>query len=386
MKQDITRFIEGMRETLWEISDYIYHNPELGQVEFKASSKLAELLHSHGFTIETGLCGYKTAFRAVYDSGQQGPTVAFLCEYDALPEIGHGCGHNMIGVMGAGAGIGLSTALASIGGRVIVLGTPAEETVGAKVAMTDQGVFNGVDVVMMLHPDGKTHTSGRSLAMDALQFEFKGRASHAASSPEKGINALDAVIQTFNGINALRQHLAIDVKIHGIIKHGGTAANVVPDYAVAQFYVRAERRKYLSEVVAKVTSCAQGAAAMTGAELTISNYELSYDDMKTNQTLSEVFNRNLLAVGEPVIHPSRSTYGSLDMGNVSYVVPAIHPYIGIGKLELVGHTAEMACATLTTEAHQALVRGAQAMACTGYDIITDRSLLQAIKQEFAETR
>jgi len=386
VKKIIVEKISGIQEHLWAISDYIYHNPELGMQEFKALDKLTELLHNYGFTIEKGICGYETSFLAACDSGRPGPTIAFICEYDALPEIGHGCGHNMIGVMGAGAGIGLSTALAASGGRVVVLGTPAEEVEGAKVAMVEQGVFDGVDVAMMVHPDGQTYTSGGSLAIDGLQFEFKGRSSHAAAMPEKGINALDAVIQTFNGINALRQHLTSDVRIHGIITHGGVAANIVPDYAVAQFCVRALQRKYLSEVVKKVKNCAQGAAAMTGAELTVSSYGISYDDMCTNQALSEAFNRNLLAVGELAVYPERSNSLSLDMGNVSHVVPAIHPYIGIGNPELMIHTTDMACATLSQYAHEALVRGAQAMACTGYEIISSPALLAAIKKEFADCR
>ncbi|HBS60156.1 MAG TPA: amidohydrolase, partial [Firmicutes bacterium] len=208
------------------------------------------------------------------------------CEYDALPDIGHGCGHNMIGVMGAGAGVGLSTVLTRAGGKITVLGTPAEETSGAKVAMTEQGIFTGIDVAMMLHPDGVSYASGSSLAMEAVQFAFRGKASHAAAAPEKGINALQGVIQTFNGIGALREHLASDVRIHGIITQGGAAPNIVPDYAAARFYVRAGRRRELAEVMEKVKNCARGAALMTGATLEISAYEHAYADMNTNKALA----------------------------------------------------------------------------------------------------
>ena len=252
MKNLINDQLDHLQDVLFTLSDSIGQNPELGMVEYQSATKLTGLLTDHGFTVDMNICGYETAFRAVYDSGKVGPTIAFLAEYDALPEIGHGCGHNMIGVMAAGAGIGLSKVLAEMNGRVIVLGTPAEETMGAKVAMSSQGILAGVDAALLLHPHNKTHSSGISLAMDALQFEFKGQTSHAASAPEKGINALDAVIQTFNAINALRQHVTSDVRIHGIITKGGVAANVVPDHAVAQFYVRAKRRKVLAEVVEKV--------------------------------------------------------------------------------------------------------------------------------------
>lgn len=382
MKSIITGELDRLQSTLCAVSDSIGQNPELGMQEFQSAAKLVRLLTEHGFKVDLNICGYETAFKAVYDSGKAGPTIAFLAEYDALPEIGHGCGHNMIGVMAAGAGIGLSKVLSNIGGRVVVLGTPAEESMGAKVVMASEGVLADVDAAILVHPHNKTHASGVSLAMDALQFEFKGQTSHAASAPEKGINALDAVIQTFNGINALRQHVTSDVRIHGIITKGGVAANIVPDYAVAQFYVRARRRKTLGEVAEKVKNCARAAALATGAELTISNYELSYDDMNTNQTLSEAFGANLLAVGETKINPPPESFGSIDMGNVSYVVPAIHPYIGIGDETLVGHTVEMAAATFTPAAHQALLRGAKAMALTGCDLITKADLLAKIKEEF----
>jgi metal-dependent amidase/aminoacylase/carboxypeptidase family protein len=218
--------------------------------------------------------------------------------------------------------------------------------------------------------------------MDAIQFDFRGKASHAASAPDEGINALDAVILTFNGINALRQHVTSDVRIHGIIKEGGKAANIVPDRAIAQFYVRAGKKKYLKEVVEKVKSIARGASIMTGAALETSNYEISYDDMNTNQNLSKTFNDNLRLIGENDISPKRSSYGSLDMGNVSNVVPAIHPYISIADAKLIGHTAEFRDATLTPKAHDALVKGAAALALTGYDVLTNKELLKQIKEEF----
>jgi len=383
MKDLIANEILALKEQLSEISDYICSNPEMGNQEFKAVDKLTSFLKANGFSVETGIIGKPTAFKALCDSNKPGPSVAYLCEYDALPGIGHGCGHNMIGTMSCGAAIGLSKILHKTGGRIVVLGTPAEETDGAKVGMAEKGVFKDIDVAMILHPEDKTYESGNSLAMDALQFDFKGKASHAASSPHEGINALDAAILTFNGINALRQHVTSDVRIHGIIKEGGKAANVVPDRAIAQFYVRAGKKKYLREVSEKVKNIAGGAALMTGASLEISNYELSYDDMNTNRKLSKAFNENLKLSGVNEICPERSSYGSLDMGNVSNVVPAIHPYISISDKKLIGHTAEFRDATLTGMAHDTLVKGACALALTGYDVLTDKELLKQIKEEFA---
>lgn len=386
MKEQIVKEVKALEKDLAEISDFICSNPELGNNEFKAMDKLTAFLRSNGFTIENNVVGIPTAFKAVYDSGRPGPSVAYLCEYDALPEIGHGCGHNMIGTMSSGAAVALSKTLGNIGGRVVVFGTPAEETNGAKVALAEKGAFKGIDVAMMLHPEDKTHKSGASLAMDAIQLDFKGKSAHAASDPHKGINALDAVIMTFNGINALRQQITPDARIHGIIKEGGKAANIVPDRAIAQFYVRAGKKKYLKELVEKVKDIARGAAMMTGATLDISYYEISYDDMNTNETLSDAFTDNLKYIGVTDVLPARLSYGSIDMGNVSNVVPAIHPYIGIVKDKpIVAHTTEFRDATLTDTAHQALVNGASALALTGYDVITNKELLSRIKEEFKKS-
>ncbi|MDF2533471.1 MAG: amidohydrolase [Clostridia bacterium] len=382
MKDLIIREVEALKAKLIETSDFICSNPELGNQEFKATEKLTSLLKSHGFSIETNILNKSTAFRAAFESQKPGPTIAFLSEYDALPGIGHGCGHNMIGTMSCGAAIALSKMLDLIGGKVVVLGTPAEETDGAKVEMAQNGIFENIDVAMILHPDDKNHESGQSLAMDAIQFDFKGKSSHAASSPQEGINALDAVLLTFTGINALRQHITPDARIHGIITEGGKAANVIPDRATAQFYVRASKKKYLKELGEKMKNIANGAALMTGATLEISNYEISYDDMNTNKILSDRFTDNLKYIGVTDINPARSSYGSIDMGNVSHVVPSIHPYISISDSALIAHTTEFRDATCTDNAHTALVKGASALALTGYDVITDKELLLRIKEEF----
>lgn len=386
MKQQIIEEIEDLKHNLCSISDFMYYNPEGGNKEFKAVEKLTDLLKEHRFEVEVGIAGMPTAFKAVYDSKIPGPSVAYLCEYDALPDIGHGCGHNMIGIMSTGAAISLSKMLSETGGKVVVFGTPAEETDGGKVFMANQGVFNEVDVAMILHPAEANYESGTSLAMDALQFEFKGKPSHAASEPEAGINALDAVILTFNGINALRQHVTSDVRIHGIIKKGGVAANIVPEKAVAQFYVRAAKRQYLNEVVEKVKNVARGAALMTGAQLDISNYEISYDNMNTNKVLSKAFSNNLRHIGITDVRIQRSGYGSIDMGNVSKVVPSIHPYIGLDCPNVAGHTREMADMTISERGHKALIDGAAALALTGYDVLTDKKLLEEIKLEFDSSK
>ena len=384
MKELLKNKLEAIQNRLWEINDILYYHPELGDEEFESMKLLVEFLEQHQFSVEKGIVGRPTAFKAVYDSKKEGPTIAYLSEYDALPEVGHGCGHNMIGTMSAGAGVLLSKVVDEIGGRVIVLGTPAEETNGAKVPMAEQGVFDDIDAAMILHPADESYESGDSLAMDAIQFDFRGRTSHAAASPEKGINALDAVIQLFNGINALRQHVTSDVRIHGIIKEGGVAANIVPDKAIAQFYVRAKDRNYLNEVVQKVISIAEGASSMTGADVHIENYELSYDNMVTNQTLSQLFTSNLLTTGVKQVEKAKESYGSIDMGNVSHVVPAIHPYIGLDSPGLIAHTREFADLTITDNSHKILARGALALALTGYDLITNKEVFEKMKNEFRQ--
>ncbi|GEN57638.1 amidohydrolase [Halolactibacillus alkaliphilus] len=386
MEQVLFEWIDKIESDLLKICTHLFENPELGDQEFIAQEQLVNYLIEHDFHVETGLVERPTSFRATFKSDKEGPTIGIMAEYDALPVIGHGCGHNLIATMGIGAGILLSKVLNDIGGKVIVYGTPAEETNGAKVPMADAGLFDECDVAMMVHPAGISAKSGESLAMDAIEFRFEGKTSHAAASPEEGINALDSVIQLFNGINALRQHVKDDVRIHGVITEGGQAANVVPDLAISQFYIRAKERAYVNEVVDKVKKIAEGAALMTGATLAIRNYELSYDNMITNQTLSNIYTEQLYKAGETFIDDARGGLGSMDMGNVSHRVPAIHPYIGMGKEGLVAHTTEFRDQTMKESGKDALRRGALSMALTGYQCLTDQALLAEIKREFSERK
>ncbi|CUN76285.1 M20 family metallopeptidase [Clostridium disporicum] len=370
-------FQEGtkIKERLCEISDYIYENPELGNEEYKAVEVLTKLLKEHNFSVEEKYLDMDTAFKATFDSGKPGLTVGYLCEYDALPGIGHGCGHNMIGTISAGAGIALSKIIDRVGGKIIVYGTPAEETNGAKVIMVEKGAFDELDCAMMVHPNDKTYASGTSSALYPIQFTFKGKTAHAASCPEQGINALNAVIQLFNGIDALRQHVTKDVLMHGIITEGGVAANIVPERAVAQFYIRAAKKATVTEVLEKVKNIARGAALMTGCELEMDRYELPYDDLNTNEVLSEAFNENLRSLGITEIHAPKTGGGSSDIGNVSYVTPTIHPYISISNCEIRGHSRELAKATTESLGHERLLTAVLALAYTGYDVLTKKVIL-----------
>lgn len=376
MKTRIYNEGQLIKERLSQISDYIYNNPELGNEEYKAVEALTTFLKEHDFKVEAPIAGMDTAFKATFDSGKPGMTIGYLCEYDALPKIGHGCGHNMIGVMSAGAGVALSKVLDEIGGKVIVYGTPAEETNGGKVILAEAGVFDELDAAMIVHPDGETRASGSSSALYPIRFIYKGKTAHAASCPEKGINALNSVIQLFNGIDALRQHVTSDVRMHGIITKGGVAANIVPDEAIADFYFRASTKERVTEVVEKVKKIAEGAALMTGATLEMERYELPYDDLNTNEILSEMFNNNLRELGITDIKEAKATGGSSDIGNVSHVAPTIHPYIGITDCPMVGHSIEMANATTTSKAHDRLLIAALAMAYTGHDVIVRNESLR----------
>ena len=369
MKTRIYNEGQLIKERLADISDYIYNNPELGNEEYKAVEALTTFLKEHDFKVETSIAGMDTAFKATFDSGKPGMTIGYLCEYDALPKIGHGCGHNMIGVMSAGAGVALSKVLHEIGGKVIVYGTPAEETNGGKVILAEAGVFDELDAAMIVHPDGETRASGSSSALYPIRFIYKGKTAHAASCPEKGINALNSVIQLFNGIDALRQHVTPDVRMHGIITKGGVAANIVPDEAIADFYFRASTKERVTEVVEKVKKIAEGAALMTGATLEMERYELPYDDLVTHENLSEAFTENLKALGITEFEEDK-IFGSSDIGNVSHIVPTIHPTIGISNCSVISHSREMADATVSDLGHERLLIGTLALAYTGYDVLT----------------
>ena len=381
-KQRLREMLPEIIGDAGQINEYLFANPELGCEEHLACEYLTDKLVKHGFKVTKGIYGYSTAFKAEICARKPGRTVAFMCEYDALRGIGHGCGHNHIAAMSAGAGILLSKIIEEIGGKIIVFGTPAEETMGAKVEMAKQGAFAGVDAAMLIHPESFTHRSGVSLAMDSLEFRFYGKSAHAASAPENGINALDAALLMFNGVNCLRQHVQSDVRMHGVIKEGGTAPNVVPDYAVVHYYLRARHRNYLDVIVKKVINCATGAAIMTGSRVEYFNNEISYDDMVTNEKLSDCFSENILLAGEPEVLPMRDSYGSIDMGNVSRVCPSIHPYIAITDRHISGHSREFAEATQTERAKIALNRGILALSFTGYDIIESNELAASVRGAF----
>ena len=383
MKNKVMEFIDKITPELNALSLEIYNNPELGYEEFVACKLHTDILRKHGFTVEENFSGVETGFKAVYKGQKEGLTVAYMSEYDALPGIGHGCGHNLLGTVSTGAGIVLKHIIDEIGGTVIVFGTPAEETSGAKVIYVENKEFDGVDIAMMAHPASEYTKSGTSLALEPIQFEFFGKTAHAASAPEKGINALDGAIQTFNSVNALREHMRSDSRVHGVIMEGGRAANIVPEYAKVQYYVRSTTKTYNMELLEKVKNCARGAALATGTELKITKFEFNYDNMVTNETLSNVFNKQIYDIaGITMSEPPKST-GSIDAGQVSQVCPTIHPYFDVtNDKTIAGHTRELADSTLKDYAKEQMKNTIAALVLTAADVIQDKKLYEEIKYEF----
>lgn len=383
VQQSILGAIDRAKDTIVSVSRRIHDRPELGKQEVFASDLLASTLEAGGFRVERGYADLPTAFFAARSGGRASPRIAFLAEYDALPGIGHGCGHNVICSAALGAGLGLGAVIDKVGGEVIVIGTPAEETDGAKVEMAETGCFDRIDAALMVHPHDAWFRDTESLAMDAIEVHFTGKASHAASAPWEGLNALDAVILLFGNVNALRQQMRPDARIHGIIVEGGKAPNVIPDHTVARFYVRAKRRDHLDDLVARFKDCAKAAGLATGTRVEFRNYEASFDDMFSNEVISARMATYISALGSGPIGRAPESYGSIDMGNVSHKVPGVHFLVDIGQgRSIAPHTAEFREAAATPYADETIIKAAKGLALTGLDLIREPGLLEAARAEF----
>jgi amidohydrolase len=384
VKTDIQRAVDELAGDLERLSRQIHDHPELGYQEVQAAGWLCAFLEAKGLHVERGVGGVPTAFRATVNAAGDGPTVAIMCEYDALPGIGHACGHNIIATSGAGAGAALAAIRSRLpAGRVQVIGTPAEEGGGGKIKLIRAGMFEGVDCAMMIHGFDRTILHQDLLGIVRTDFEYGGRAAHAAADPWAGVNALDACIQTFNAVSMLRQQVRPDCRIHGIIVNGGAAANIIPEYAKATFYVRAPRIDTMWELHRRVVVCAEGAARATGATLTVTQQEMVYEPLKRNQTLLDLFAGNMseagLVEGEPI--PDR--LGSSDVGNVSQVLPTIQPMVAIAPTGMAIHTRDFADAAIKPLAHSGMLAAAKTMAMTTYDLLADPARVRAARAEFA---
>lgn len=386
VKEKLSQLFENYKNEFVELNEYLYNNPELGLQEFKACAAHTAILEKYGFNVTKNFAGLETAFQASFKNSSEGPRIAILAEYDALPGIGHGCGHDIFGVTSVATGILIKELMKDIPGEILVIGTPAEETNGAKVDMAQKGVFNNIDIAMAVHPSGEAHyRSGVSQAMEALQFTFKGKTAHASGAPHEGINALDGVLMLFNSVNALRQQTLETARVHGIITKGGEAANIIPDLAVANFYVRAKSLEYLKGFVERVKNCAKGAALATGTTLEITNYETSFANLVTNNKLSETYEKNLKSLGVTDIRDKES-HGSTDMGDVSHCCPTIHPYFPLTTSHLTGHSVEFASASIAPDAYKGMKESTLAMALTALELFENKELLNEIKEEFKNTK
>jgi amidohydrolase len=391
----VTQAVEARRQELVDISLDIHAHPELNYHEYHAAKVLADALERHGFQVERGIGGVETAFCAVMPGGDgDGPTVALLAEYDALPGIGHGCGHNLIAMSNLGAGLGAKAALQALPGRLMVLGTPAEEGGGGKIRLLDAGVFRGVDVALSSHPSSNRTIipieippdQSWSLAMVGYRYAYHGKAAHAAVVPHEGINALNAVIHLFTGIDALRQHLRDDVRIHGIITDGGKAPNVVPDFAAANFMLRSRDRDYLQEVVDKVRRVAEGAAQITGARLDILPAHPLYENVRPNAVLAQTARAHAEAIGMRLDATPQGWNGggaSTDFGNVSQALPAYYLRFAVSQEPVPGHSTAMAEAATSGLAHDNAIATAKVLALTVCDLLTNPALMAAARADFA---
>lgn len=376
LKELVTSRVDAHRDRWISIADTIHANPEIADMEFKSMAILSGALEEDGFAVSRGVADLETAFVATAGSGN-GPALALLAEYDALPEIGHGCGHNLIGTASVAAGVALLPVLDRLPGTLKVIGTPAEEGGAGKVPMVAAGVFDGLDAALMFHPSEKNMTSFSSLACFTVLMEFFGRESHAAASPEKGINALDACVLTYANIGVLRQQLADDARIHGIITHGGVATNVIPGYAAAKFVARARKLDDAVVVLEKVENCARAGALAAGAELKLTREDRHYKNMVSNQVLADLFDANLLSIGRVAeAEKPNEPMGSTDMGNVSHVIPALHPFIQMVAPGVDGHSLAFRDAAASPEGHEAMLDAAKVLAMTCVDLLSSPDLIE----------
>jgi amidohydrolase len=392
LKRRACEAVDRHAPELMATADWIHAHPELGHQEVESAKRLADLLRKADVPVEMGTAGMATAFKAELPGRNAGrPRVAILAEYDALPNLGHGCGHNLIGTSAVGAGLALKDVLPELDGSVWLLGTPAEESAapnaGGKVHMVNAGVFDEVDAAIMFHPATETTMArDRSLAARGFEFYFHGRAAHAAGSPEDGLNALDAIVLMYNGVSMLRQQVTSDVRIHGIILSGGAAANIIPDYTAIRYRTRADDADYLATVVERVVACAEGAARATGCRLEWKEYMPGYENTVPNPVLLDLMTANLRALGLDVASErKRKGRGSTDFGNVTRRVPGVEARIAITEhWDVPGHSIEFREAAATDRGREAMRNAAKGLAMTAIDLLAIPDTLARAQAAFDE--
>ncbi|SUM69835.1 M20 family metallopeptidase [Staphylococcus hominis] len=387
-KQEILDYIENKKYDYVEISHRIHERPELGNEEIFASRTLIDQLRANEFEIETDIAGHATGFIATYQSEKEGPTIGYLAEYDALPGLGHTCGHNIIGTASVLAGVALKQVIDHIGGKVVVLGCPAEEggeNGSAKASYVKAGVIDDIDIALMIHPGNETYPTINTLAVDVLDIKFYGKSAHASENADEALNALDAMISYFNGVAQLRQQIKKSHRVHGVILDGGKAANIIPDYTHARFYTRATTRKELDILTERVNQIARGAAIQTGCDYEFGPIQNGVNEFIKTPKLDELFEKYAIEVGEEVSYDDFG-FGSTDTGNVSHIVPTIHPHVKIGSRNLVGHTHRFRKAAASVHGDQALIRGAKIIALMGLELIENKKLFDEVVEQHSQIK
>lgn len=383
LEEGIKNSIDEQFETLKGIKSYLYEFPETGGEEEKSSALLIAYLRKHGFEVTEDYCDIPWCFKAVYDSGRPGAAVGYTAEYDALPEIGHACGHNIIATAPTGAAIALRESIDELGGKVILYGTPGEENLDCKIDMAKAGAFGEVDVLINIHPYGHNQRSGRSTAFDSWKIDFYGKAAHAGLHPEDGVNALDTAVNFYQMVNFGKQQVE-GLNLHGVIPEGGVKFSIIPDHTVVKFAARAYSPGPIRAAEEIIRSSAEAACDMNGSTYTIEGDEAPNLPLNTNRTLAQVFEDIYKELsGESFLDGDFGA--SLDLGDVSWVVPTIVPLIGIGCPGTDLHTPEFREATMTEAGDNAMKWSAEAMALTGLRVMKDPELLRAIRKEFVHS-
>ncbi len=388
IKNRASSAVDGMRDELVALCLDIHRNPELAFNEKKAAAWLSGFMEKQGFKVGRNVAGMETDFAASFQSGTGGPTIAILGEYDALPEVGHACGHNIIGTSAVGAGAALKKVLegSGVNAKVVILGTPAEEGGGGKVIMVDHGIFRDVDAALMVHPtSGKSRIGGRSTATHSFIFDYHGKPAHAAGSPTEGVNALDAANIFFHAVACLRQHVPDDVRMHGIISQGGDAVNIIPEHTQVRYLLRSYSLRTIRKYEEKVRDCARAGAVATGCKLDIQERD-GYKARIPNEIISKLFVANMRAFGEDVLDEITDSFGSTDFGDVSLVAPACNAYVSIAPEGVAGHSREFCQASASERGMEALLMSAKSLAATALDLIVDADALAKAKEEFVAKR
>jgi len=386
LERAVVSAIDAIAAELIEVSHAIHAHPELAFQERFACGLLRDTLARHDLPVSTGVYTLETAFASEFGGGS-GPTVAVLAEYDALPGIGHACGHNIIATTALGAMLGLHAVAARLPGTVRLLGTPAEEKGGGKELMARAGAFDGIDAALMIHPAGVNLTAMPCICVAEVEVIYHGRAAHASAMPHRGINALDGLLLAYQAISNLRQHIRASERIHGIITDGGRAPNIVPERAAGEFYVRAATEKALAALKPRVQACFEAGAKGSGCEVEIRWANVDYLDLNTNQPLADTFQRHGEALGRTFLAPDQlGGAGSTDMGNVSHRVPSIHPMLASAPPNVVIHHPDFARWAASSMGDLAVIDGAKALALTAAEFLLSTDLQARTRKAFAVSR